>query len=394
MGGLESLRKWLRARLFLTNYRPVPLTEYAVFNGTVYSKINNKPNRAAEAPAGKETDALEDYELGSDSCPLQLSRVLPPSNSKEDPDRLLPLVSEVTTKGHSVLIFCGTRRNCEVTAAMVAKHLESLSQGDNNASNHALTAARQELISQIEDAMSASLSPGLGETILAGVAWHHAGLSQEEKAGIEAGYRSGTLQVLAATSTLAAGVNLPARRVILRSNLIFGRSAVDRAMYLQMVGRAGRAGQSPVGEAYILGGGSDVKQKNWIAVCKLITAPVPVLQSQLLVNELASNEQEMQQEQGQGQQQKEDPSSSTTKLVLDGQLQRLLVESVANGAVSRSVDVQSLLQNTFAAHQHPWVTMVAAARNALRVLQQEKRLLQCYGDNGSFWKSTNSGIAV
>jgi replicative superfamily II helicase len=59
---------------------------------------------------------------------------------------------------------------------------------------------------------------------------------------VEEGYRSGALLVLTATSTLAAGVNLPARRVILRS-LWQGAGCVGRAQYLQMVGRAGRAGE-------------------------------------------------------------------------------------------------------------------------------------------------------
>lgn len=60
---------------------------------------------------------------------------------------------------------------------------------------------------------------------------------------MERGFRAGTILALAATSTLAAGINLPARRVILRT-LRQGPCDVSRAQYLQMIGRAGRAGRS------------------------------------------------------------------------------------------------------------------------------------------------------
>lgn len=62
------------------------------------------------------------------------------------------------------------------------------------------------------------------------------------------------MRVITATSTLAVGVNLPARRVILRS-LHQGVGPVPRSQYLQMAGRAGRAGHAAAGEAFLIGKG-------------------------------------------------------------------------------------------------------------------------------------------
>lgn len=70
----------------------------------------------------------------------------------------------------------------------------------------------------------------------------------EERDIIETCYRKGLLRILAATSTLAAGVNLPARRVIFRQPKI-GRDFIDGTRYRQMAGRAGRTGIDSKGES-------------------------------------------------------------------------------------------------------------------------------------------------
>ena len=73
-------------------------------------------------------------------------------------------------------------------------------------------------------------------------------LQTEERELVENCFRRGVVRVLAATSTLAAGVNLPARRVIFRGPRV-GVDFIDATRYRQMAGRAGRAGIDTKGES-------------------------------------------------------------------------------------------------------------------------------------------------
>lgn len=73
------------------------------------------------------------------------------------------------------------------------------------------------------------------------------GLTFDERDVLEGAFRQGMVRVLAATSTLSSGVNLPARRVIIRTPTFNGR-LLDPLVYKQMAGRAGRKGVDTTGE--------------------------------------------------------------------------------------------------------------------------------------------------
>ena len=74
-----------------------------------------------------------------------------------------------------------------------------------------------------------------------GSGYHHAGLSLQEREVTENLFKEGFLKVMFCTTTLAAGVNLPAKRVIITSTKSFGKE-LPTSQYKQMIGRAGRLG--------------------------------------------------------------------------------------------------------------------------------------------------------
>jgi ATP-dependent RNA helicase HelY len=91
--------------------------------------------------------------------------------------------------------------------------------------------------------------------IEAGVAAHHAGLVPPMKEAVEEGFSSGLLKVVFATETLALGINMPARSVVIEKLSKFTgehHEFLTPGEYTQLAGRAGRRGIDEVGYAVVL----------------------------------------------------------------------------------------------------------------------------------------------
>ncbi|KZV31628.1 helicase and polymerase-containing protein TEBICHI [Dorcoceras hygrometricum] len=225
---VAAVADWLQAALYETNFRPVPLEEYIKVGSRIYNK---------------EMETVRVIPREADLC-------------GRDPDHIVELCNEVVQEGHSVLIFCSSRKGCESTARHIVKYLKKISICHRSEDNDFFDA--NSAIDLLRRSPS-GLDPILEETLPLGVAYHHAGLTVEEREAVETFYRKGLVRVLTATSTLAAGVNLPARRVIFRQPRI-GRDFIDGTRYKQMAGRAGRTGIDTKGESVLICKPEEVKK--------------------------------------------------------------------------------------------------------------------------------------
>jgi POLQ-like helicase len=230
----EELAEFLDAYLYEKQFRPVELKEYIKLDNKIF-EIDKSKLRASSL---SEEDSFVHFRRK-----LNLNQYTSEQKAA-DPDGLVALVSEIVPN-ESCLIFCSTKKNCENLAQLLATHLPS------SLKTHKRD-LKLKLFNDLKEENNNNVCPILRQSLQVGVSYHHSGLTMEERQLIEDAYRAGTIQVITCTSTLAAGVNLPAKRVIIRSPYV-GRDFISSNTYKQMVGRAGRAGLvDSAGESFLL----------------------------------------------------------------------------------------------------------------------------------------------
>ncbi|TKR68105.1 hypothetical protein L596_024138 [Steinernema carpocapsae] len=215
LSNIEELAKYLKAYVYTTNFRPIELEERVKIGDVMY-RVD---------PGGH---LIHDKDLQPN-----------PILAKRDPDGLVMLLQDVVPQ-KSVIIFCPSRQNCENVCRLISglfpKSVRELHKEK-----------REAVIRQIQEDSDGRICPVLESGLRYGIAYHHSGLTAEERKHVEAAFQDQIICIICATSTLAAGVNLPARRVIIKTPLV-GRNPLGKAQYLQMIGRAGRAGFDDKGD--------------------------------------------------------------------------------------------------------------------------------------------------
>ena len=208
----KELSKWLQAELIESDYRSVELVEGVYFAGAFR---HNK---------------------GFDAIP-----------SKKEP--IHALVEDTMKKKKQALIFANTRKRSEGIAEKMADVTEKFLDEKEKA---VLEKKSNQILNVLEQPTEQCRN--LASLVKRGSSFHNAGLLTRQREIIEELFRENYLKILSATTTVAAGVNLPAFRVIVPSLYRYtanGNQRISVGEYKQMAGRSGRPKYDSRGEAIL-----------------------------------------------------------------------------------------------------------------------------------------------
>ena len=175
-------------------------------------------------------------------------------NTKNKNDVIVKVLEKSIEDKSQALAFVSTRRFTESLATYVAKKI-----------NKKINVEQRKRFKEVADkileipkkkgSLPTSTCLKLAESIEHGVAFHHAGLFNEQKEIIEDEFRNGNILMITATPSLMYGVNLPSKTVVIRDHTRWtsnGPQPIPVFDYEQMSGRAGRPQYDDVGYSYLI----------------------------------------------------------------------------------------------------------------------------------------------
>lgn len=295
-----DLATWLNARLVNTEWRPVKLREGIYDYGTL-SFVDGEARKLL---------------LSNRGAPIDVA------------------VDSVRDSGQA-LIFCETRKRAVAMAERAAEIVPKFVSFEESAKLRELS---QKILNSTEET---EVSRRLAEVVSNGAAFHHAGLDNRHRKLIEDAYKERLIKVLTSTPTLAAGVNLPARRVVLSSLLRYdadqgGQAPISILEFKQMAGRAGRPRYDTTGEIVLLAG----NQMN---------------SEEILEHYIRA-----------------DPEPIRSQLSAEGALRSHVLGLIASRRGMSELDILTFFEKTLFGAQYRKLTIKARMKQALAYLEEEE----------------------
>ena len=233
----KEIAGWLNAELTYSQWRPIPLKEGVYYNERIM--FNNDSIRIIK---------------------------------EDEPDDLSKLTLDTLRGGGQVLVFVNSRRSAQASARDLSPSISSLLKPEEKKQ-------LVQLAKEISDEPGATkICKKLADCIKLGSAFHHAGLKPKQRQLVENNFKKNLIKTISSTPTLAAGVNLPARRAIIRDCKRYasglGSVYISTSEYKQCAGRAGRPQYDDYGEAVLMA--KSLSEQNTLYERFIIATPEPI----------------------------------------------------------------------------------------------------------------------
>ncbi|MBF0486382.1 MAG: DEAD/DEAH box helicase [Candidatus Omnitrophica bacterium] len=294
----KEMSGWLNAELVVSTWRPIPLHEGVYYNERVTYKNGNV-------------------------------RVI-----KEDaPDEVQKLVMDTLRGKGQALVFVNSRRSTQAVARELCPWVGKLLSKEE----------RQELLRISEEIAppldSTKICQKLADVVKHGVAFHHAGLKPHQRELVEESFKKNLIKVICSTPTLAQGVNLPARRAIIRDVKRYASGAgqvfIPASEYKQCAGRAGRPQYDDYGEAILVA--KSLSDQDALFERFIMAPPEPV----------------------------------DSQLADEAELRKHILASLAGGYVHDVNGMFEFLEHTFLSYQKKGVNLIDIIANTFDFLRAE-----------------------